>query len=78
VDGASAIGGGALPDVELPTVLVRLAPDGVSARELEVRLRKGEPHVVARLIDDRVCLDLRTVIEGEEEALLGAVRRAIP
>lgn len=74
--GASAIGGGALPDCELPTVLVRLAPGRVSARELESRMRTGDPHVVARTIEGAVCLDLRTVLESQEEALLGAICRA--
>jgi L-seryl-tRNA(Ser) seleniumtransferase len=68
--GGSAVGGGAYPGVELPTVLVvPVAPRG-GATALERRLRDGDPAVIARVVDGAVALDLRTVLPDEEEALL--------
>jgi L-seryl-tRNA(Ser) seleniumtransferase len=68
--GKSVIGGGSTPDQELDTWLIALdAPDATNA---ERGLRAGDPPVVARIEDDRVVLDLRTVLRAEEDDL-GAV-----
>jgi L-seryl-tRNA(Ser) seleniumtransferase len=69
IDGQSTIGGGSLPGETLPTKLVALRvnnPDDFLAR-----LRRGDPPVVARIQNDRVVLDLRTVID--EDALYRVV-----
>jgi L-seryl-tRNA(Ser) seleniumtransferase len=70
VPGMSTIGGGSAPGVEIPTALIRLEQDGTSADALETRLRGGDPPVIARIERDGVVLDLRTVAESEEPALL--------
>jgi L-seryl-tRNA(Ser) seleniumtransferase len=76
--GGSAIGGGAGPDVELPTALLTLAhPGGVGAERLAARLRQGRPPVVARLADDRVVIDLRTVEPSDEPLLRDALLAAL-
>lgn len=67
--GASAIGGGSAPGVELPTVLLAAERPGTSAETLERRLRALDPPVVARIESDRVVLDLRTVFPDQDEAL---------
>jgi L-seryl-tRNA(Ser) seleniumtransferase len=72
--GSSAVGGGAAPDVELPTVLVALrcpSPGDVAAE-----LRDGSPAVVARVGDDAVLIDLRTVDPADDARLAGAIRAA--
>jgi L-seryl-tRNA(Ser) seleniumtransferase len=69
VSGMSAIGGGSAPGVELPTVLLAIARADHSASDLEARLRALDPPVIARIVDDRVVLDLRTVLEDEDELL---------
>ena len=61
VDGASTVGGGGAPGSALPTRLVRLTPRGHSAARLAERLRQLRPPVIARIEQDRVLLDLRTV-----------------
>ena len=76
VDGTSAAGGGAAPTAEIPTVLLRVVARGRSAQQLAAALRSGEPPVVARVADDALVLDLRTVGVEEEEALAGALTRA--
>jgi L-seryl-tRNA(Ser) seleniumtransferase len=68
--GASAVGGGSAPGVEIPTVLLAIERDGLGADALEARLRCLDPPIVARIEHDRVVLDLRTVAEPEEDALV--------
>ena len=75
VDGRSAVGGGSLPGETLPTKLVAIEAD--SPDELARRLRLGDPPVIGRIEGDRLLLDPRTVLEGEDEPLLEAVRRAL-
>ena len=74
--GSSAVGGGAAPTIELPTALVALTDDSQSASRLAARLRAGLPPVVARVADDRVVLDLRTVPPASEDRLHEAVLAA--
>jgi L-seryl-tRNA(Ser) seleniumtransferase len=76
VDGVSAVGGGAAPGVEVPTALVRLVHAALSADSLAEALRRQRPAVVARVLEDAVVLDLRTVSAEEEAALRAAVLRA--
>jgi L-seryl-tRNA(Ser) seleniumtransferase len=71
VPGNSVIGGGATPQQSLPTWLLALAKTG--AIETEQRLRAGTPPLIARIEEDRVVLDLRTVLPAEEDELAAAV-----
>jgi L-seryl-tRNA(Ser) seleniumtransferase len=71
----SAVGGGSLPEVTLPTFVLALPPGDADA--VAARLRRADPPVVARIEDDRVVLDPRTVMPGEDEAVIAAVRQAI-
>lgn len=73
VTGSSAIGGGSAPGVELPTVLLAIAHAVLSATALEERLRSLEPPVIARVDSGRVVLDLRTVLEYQDETLTEAL-----
>jgi len=75
VEGRSAIGGGTLPDVTLPTTLLALPPG--DADGLAARLRRGDPPVVGRIQDGRVVLDPRTVMPWEDELLVRRVREAV-
>jgi L-seryl-tRNA(Ser) seleniumtransferase len=74
IAGSSAIGGGSAPGVELPTWLVAIARDGVSAGTLEERLRRLTPPVIARVEHDRLLLDLRTVAPADDAALADLLR----
>src|ERR1700731_28893 len=67
-DGASLAGGGSTPSQSLPTKIIRIASARYSATKLEQRLR-GAPagiSVIARVEDDRLILDLRTVFPEQE------------
>jgi L-seryl-tRNA(Ser) seleniumtransferase len=77
-EGFSVIGGGSTPDQQLATKLVALRSGRPSAAVLEQRLRKPENGVpvVARIEDDWLVLDLRTVLADEEAALTSALAAA--
>ncbi|MCY4624212.1 MAG: L-seryl-tRNA(Sec) selenium transferase [Chloroflexi bacterium] len=79
VSGQSTVGGGSLPGETLPTCLLALDAAGVTggAPELARRLRTGAAPVVARVQDDRVLLDPRTVSVDDDPALLQAVALAL-
>jgi L-seryl-tRNA(Ser) seleniumtransferase len=77
--GFSVIGGGSTPDQQLPTHLISISPTRHSATALEARLRKPEtgPAVIARIEDNRLLVDLRTVSPDEDAALATAIFAAI-
>ena len=70
----SPIGGGSTPDQMLPTVVVELVADNAS--EIERRLRRHEPPVIARIERNRIVFDMRTVAESEQEVLAAAIKQA--
>jgi L-seryl-tRNA(Ser) seleniumtransferase len=76
-EGTSAVGGGAAPEVELATTLLSVGAPGISAERVAARLRAGTPPVVARVAQDRVWIDLRTVQPDEEEPLRDALLAAL-
>ncbi|MCH2517144.1 MAG: L-seryl-tRNA(Sec) selenium transferase [Dehalococcoidia bacterium] len=78
ISGRSAIGGGSLPGETLPTWVLALSCEGDAGGPERVmrRLREADPPVIARIEDDRVILDPRTVMPEEEEALVTALRDA--
>src|SRR5437762_1550295 len=69
LEGSSAVGGGAAPTSQLPTTLISLAHGQRTANEIAADLRRSTPPVIARIENDRVLLDLRTVSEPEEGQL---------
>ena len=69
VDGMSTVGGGSAPGAEIPTRLVQLTRTGMTADEIEQQLRSLDPPVIARIVDDRVVIDLRTVDPRDDDAL---------
>jgi L-seryl-tRNA(Ser) seleniumtransferase len=78
-DGASLVGGGSTPEESLPTKLMRIASKRHSAAQLEERLRRpavGIP-VIARIEEDRLLVDLRTVFPEQESELLQSLVAAL-
>jgi L-seryl-tRNA(Ser) seleniumtransferase len=73
VAGESAIGGGSAPTSRLPTTLISLTHHRLSPNQIESALRRSDPPIIARIVDDRVLLDLRTVFPREEADLERAV-----
>src|SRR5256714_8095836 len=71
-DGVSLAGGGSTPAQSLPSKVIRIASARHSASQLEQRLRRAPAgiSVIARVEQDRVVLDLRTVFPEQESVLL--------
>lgn len=82
VAGASAIGGGSLPGVTLPTTLVAVTPLGFSAEELATRLR--QPHrgpsefVKSRHSDARDAETIPVIARIEHDTVLLDPRTVMP
>ena len=72
VEGRSAVGGGSLPGQTIPTWLVALEVE--SPDDLARELRQGKPPVVARIEEDILLFDLRTVPLEQDQSLLGSLR----
>jgi L-seryl-tRNA(Ser) seleniumtransferase len=73
VEDRAQVGGGALPTVELPTAAVALGAGPEAARALDEALRRGDPPVVGRIVDDRLLLDCRTVLPAQVAILAAAI-----
>jgi L-seryl-tRNA(Ser) seleniumtransferase len=73
--GESVIGGGAAPGAVLPTTLIVAGAERFSATELAARLRASEPPVIARVEENKVLLDLRTVFPEQDPLIGDAFRR---
>ncbi len=70
IDGESVVGGGAAPSAVLPTRLIALTHADLSADELSARLRANTPPIIARVEEDRVLIDLRTVFPEQDANLV--------
>jgi L-seryl-tRNA(Ser) seleniumtransferase len=77
VPGESAVGGGSLPGAVLPTTLVALSAGALGPDGLALRLRVGEPPVVARVAGGKVLLDPRTLPEESYPAVAAALVEAL-
>jgi L-seryl-tRNA(Ser) seleniumtransferase len=70
--GESQPGSGSAPGVMLPTWVVRVRRDAFSAETLAAALRRGDPPVFARIQDDALVLDPRTLLPGDQDSLVRA------
>ena len=75
IDGKSVIGGGSAPTVQPPTTLLALKHGKMTADKLEQSLRLSRPPIIARILEEKVLIDLRTVSEREEAELLGVLMK---
>jgi L-seryl-tRNA(Ser) seleniumtransferase len=75
IPGESTVGGGALPGETLPSALLCL--DVRSPNRFLSRLRALPTPVVARILDEKVVLDPRTVLPFQEGALLSGLRQVL-
>ncbi len=74
-DSASTVGGGSLPGQTLPTKVLSIAVDSVDA--LAEKLRQATPPVIARIEDDQLLFDPRTVLPEQDKALIAALQNAL-
>lgn len=75
--GFSQMGSGSLPSQNLATTLVAIAPEKIGAESLAKGLRLHETPVFARIQNDQVLLDPRTLREGDDAIVVEAVAAAL-
>ena len=75
--GVSRPGGGSSPTGEIATTLLAIEDPSGDAGRLEVRLRRGDPPVVARVNDGKLLLDLRTVLPEQDAQLSRCLASAV-
>ncbi|MCX7821917.1 MAG: L-seryl-tRNA(Sec) selenium transferase [Syntrophobacterales bacterium] len=68
-------GGGSLPEVDIPSWAVSVKHQKVAPQMIEEFLRKFNPPIIARIEEDRLLLDVRTLQKGDDEIILEAFTR---
>jgi L-seryl-tRNA(Ser) seleniumtransferase len=71
----STVGGGSLPEETLPTWVLSI--NVAKPNDFSAQLRALDPPIIARVQDERVLLDPRTVLPSQEDALLSGVRSVL-
>ncbi len=72
----SRAGGGSLPEADFPTFVVSIRPHNMTVNALEKKLRLGDPPVIARIKEDELLIDARTIQEREVKTLIGCIASA--
>lgn len=77
IQDSSQAGGGSLPEISFPTYVVTIKPKKISVNNLEERLRRGEVPVIARIREDSLILDARTISDKEASLIVKCVKTAL-
>jgi L-seryl-tRNA(Ser) seleniumtransferase len=77
VESEGRAGGGALPQASLPSRALTLAVTSLAAQELEARLRQAGTPVIGRVEHGLVWLDVRTLLPGDEAAIMAALEEVL-
>jgi L-seryl-tRNA(Ser) seleniumtransferase len=73
----STVGGGSLPGETVASVVVAVRVHGQGPDALLMRLRQVEFPIIARIQNDEVVFDPRTVLEHQEQALIDGICAAL-
>ena len=73
----SQVGGGSVPTQTIPSWAVAVMPGKWTLEQLEERLRRRELPVIGRITHEQYILDVRTIRDGEFDALVQAVSEAL-
>jgi len=71
-------GGGAMAQVDLEGHALRMRPLTLNATVWAERLRRADPPVIARIADECVWIDPRTLLDGDEQDVVKALREVLP
>ncbi|HVZ77341.1 MAG TPA: L-seryl-tRNA(Sec) selenium transferase [Gemmatimonadaceae bacterium] len=74
VESDATVGGGAFPVARIASVALSIGGDAVA---LEARLRLGDPAVIARVAQQRVIIDVRTILPHQDDALASALNEVL-
>ena len=70
----SMIGGGSMPEVKIPTFVIKVKSSNFSSEQIEKSLRLNKVPIIARVSSDEVILDLRTIDDKEFEIISEAFK----
>ena len=73
-ESTAQIGSGAMPTEDLPTVVVTIAHNKLSANAVAQRFRAADPPIIGRISDDRFLLDLRCIFDANDLVPKSAAR----
>jgi len=73
IDGHSTLGGGSAPGMTIPSRVLAITVEGLSANGVETRLRQADPPIIGRIERDCVLLDVRTIQPEEDEIVARAL-----
>ncbi len=73
----SRAGGGSLPEINFPTFVVSVNPLKMTLNLFEKRLRSGTPPVIARIRENSLLIDARTVQDNEVNGLIKCITSAL-
>jgi L-seryl-tRNA(Ser) seleniumtransferase len=73
----SEVGGGAFPDVSIPSFGISLKPGNISIETFEERLRNLSIPIVGRIEKDKLLLDVRTILRDDEPILVSGIRTVL-
>ena len=76
-EGESQVGGGALPQSNLPSITLNLVPENLALKPFAERLRRAGTPVIGVIGGQRFRLDLRTIFPGQDQALLQSIKESL-
>lgn len=76
-EGESQVGGGALPQSNLPSITLDLVPNESSLKKFAERLRRAGTPVIGVIGGQRFRLDLRTIFPEQDQALLHSIKETL-
>ena len=76
-EGASQVGGGALPQANLPSITLNLVPTDIALKDFAERLRRATMPVIGVIGGQRFRLDLRTIFPEQDKALLQSIKETL-
>ena len=74
---SSKAGGGSLPLLDLPSRCLRVQVDGLTANQLELKLRRNDPPIIGRIENGAFLMDARTLQPDEAPIIAAALASAL-
>jgi L-seryl-tRNA(Ser) seleniumtransferase len=74
----SVVGGGSLPGRTQPSWALAIEANSENVDDTARRLRTGSPAIVPRVVEGRIAIDARTVLQDEDHLVLAGVRGVLP
>ncbi len=75
--GESQVGGGALPQANLPSITLDLVPDNLSLKDFATHLRRASTPVIGVISGQRFRIDFRTIFPEQEKQLLQSIKESL-